>query len=124
MCDVLWAHGKAFRGYCVGFRGYFDLEIAPPSKSVKVEEQAVAAPKQHMPMITPTGSGSSADTSPSQDSAPDESKPAGALLPSGVGASNRPAEIGVIVGYLHSAPTVRHEGGKHIWSCDGPMTYK
>ena len=26
--DVIWDNGKVFKGYCLGYRGYFDLELA------------------------------------------------------------------------------------------------
>jgi len=32
--------------------------------------------------------------------------------------------LDVNVGYLYSAPTVNHTGGKHIWMADGPISYK
>ena len=121
VCDVLWAHGKAFRGYCIGFRGFLDLEIAP-AKTRSGEQLSTGAMQQHAQHAQPlTPTGSDRSLGEGQDISAEGSK-AGGVPESPTGAS-APAEIGVTVGYLHSAPTVSHEGGKHIWSCSGPMSY-
>eukprot|EP00961_Rhodomonas_salina_P028678 387113-Rhodomonas_salina.1 len=33
VCDVLWDTGKAFGGYCVGYRGFHDLLVADTTSS-------------------------------------------------------------------------------------------
>lgn len=177
--DVLWDNGKAFKGYCVGYRGFSDLELAI---DVSVAEDSVAELRDSRrgsssfsssPNSTPETSGAStpverrshspctqtvaaaqaplAPSVPSTRSIPvQQGRAAGCplqvasaqnamraqqldqqcgilkarLAEQGKTEASESMVLDVNVGYLHSAPTVNHAGGKHIWMADGPISYK
>mmetsp|Transcript_64274 Transcript_64274/g.134106 ORF Transcript_64274/g.134106 Transcript_64274/m.134106 type:complete len:213 (-) Transcript_64274:171-809(-) len=93
VCDVLWDTGKAYSGYCCGFRGCFDLLLADPRTKRPVNPHS---PQAAAPGALSVGKG--VDKSPASD-----------------------AQLDCTVGYLASAPKVSHVGGKHIWSSSGPL---
>jgi len=104
--DILWDHGKAFSGYCIGYRGLFDLELvdgagSDPSSSVTYEKVHVA---DRLPRLK-------SDERPAHQSTERIDIDGGSGL------------LTVNVGYLGKAPKVNHSGGKHIWSTSGPMSY-
>lgn len=159
--DVLWDNGKAFKGYCVGYRGYHDLELAADlsvpntvledaasrsgtsSTYSSPEASTCSTPvcAAHSPSCA-QGSGTlqrNASNNPpvsvvspqaaaasTRMSADPESTGAiqGKFAMEGSGSSGGEVVLDVNVGYLGSAPTVSHAGGKHIWMADGPITYK
>eukprot|EP00960_Hanusia_phi_P075673 768455-Hanusia_phi.AAC.2 len=96
--NVIWESGKAFRGYCVGFRGYYDLEFAS---------------KSHLNQIA------------SLTESKDETEVSSTETPQSRGLlCSQSINLDVNVGYLGSAPKVEKGGGKHLWSCTGPIFYK
>ena len=179
--DVLWDNGKAFKGYCIGYRGFSDLELAtdvsvtsdPASVSDVREARSRSTSASSSPHSTPETSGASTPVertshSPTTPTAAAAQAPAATSVCTGaVAASLRGgsfkcslqasaeqkalraqqmeqqhgvlqarlasqgkseaaenAVVDVNVGYLYSAPTVNHAGGKHIWMADGPISYK
>lgn len=159
--DVIWDNGKAFKGYCVGYRGFHDLELAANLSLPKavLDEAAYRcgtsstygsseASTCSTPVCSSGAQGSGTFQLNASNRATPLHSPASVVSPQAVAARTRttaePGSAGgvhskedsagcgerseivldVNVGYLGSAPTVCHAGGKHIWMADGPISYK
>jgi hypothetical protein len=174
--DVLWDTGKAFKGYCVGYRGFSDLELATDVSSAvdgiaEVLESRCGSSLSNSSSSNSTPETSGASTpvgrrshSPSTQTVAAAQAPPVPSVPStgavsvqhrcplqaasaqkALRAQQMEQQRGVLqarleeqgkteakdsmvldvnVGYLYSAPTVNHTGGKHIWMADGPISYK
>jgi hypothetical protein len=177
--DVLWDNGKAFKGYCIGYRGFSDLELATDisvasdstcASDVR-EARSRSTSASSSPHSTPETSGASTPVERSSHSPTTHTAAAGQVPPAtsmctgavalqgrsskcplqafaeqkALRAQQMEQQHGVLqarlasqgkseaaentvldvnVGYLYSAPTVNHAGGKHIWMADGPISYK